>query len=215
MIQILKNAELFRGISADRIDGLLSELRARKRLYQAGATVHSIGDCLDSIGLVLRGEVQMVSEDFWGNKGIVMSFYPGEFYGEAHSITHEPMFFDIVAREDTAILLIDPMLVLAPGPEAAEERRQLQQNMISIIAQKKISYMHEIDYLMRRSIREKLLAFLSEQARQMGTSSFYIPYNRQQLSEHLAVDRSALSRELSKMQAEGILQVKRNYFVLL
>ena len=62
--------------------------------------------------------------------------------------------------------------------------------------------------------REKLLSYLSEQAMAKGGRDFDIPHNRQELAEYLCVDRSAMSSELSKMRAEGILDFQKNHFVL-
>ena len=47
-----------------------------------------------------------------------------------------------------------------------------------------------------------------------GGRDFDIPHNRQELAEYLCVDRSAMSSELSKMRAEGILDFQKNHFVL-
>lgn len=65
-----------------------------------------------------------------------------------------------------------------------------------------------------KSIRGRLLSYLSYQATRQGSLQFTIPFNRQQLADYLSVDRSAMSNELSKMQKEGMLTVNRNYFVL-
>lgn len=210
----LKNTDLFHGIGDGLDEAFLQALSAERRDYREGETVHRVGDYLSRIGLVLSGELQMTSVDFWGNRSIVMEFYPGEFYGESHSLTKEPMFFDIIACRPTALITLDPEKILVPGADVSPARLQLQENMIGIIARKKIAYMHEIDYLMKRTTREKLITFLSEQARRSGSSAFYIPYNRQQLAEHLAVDRCALSRELSHMKDDGLLEYKRNFFDL-
>ena len=71
-----------------------------------------------------------------------------------------------------------------------------------------------MEQLSRRSSREKLLAYLSDVSAQAGSSSFSIPFNRQQLADYLSLDRSALSKELSKMKKEGLLDYHKNSFVL-
>lgn len=210
----LKNVPLFYGVNQEQIDAVLHELDAQIVHYSDGTTVHHIGDLISAIGIVLEGEIQMTSEDFWGNKSLVMAFNPGDFYGDAHSITREPVFFNLVAHKDTVLLMIDPNEILFPGRYASPGRYIIQQNMVRIIEKKKIGYMHSVDCLMKRSIREKLLAFLSEQARRSGSSAFYINYNRHQLADHLAMDASAMSRELSRMRDDGLLDFSRNFFDL-
>jgi len=65
-----------------------------------------------------------------------------------------------------------------------------------------------------KSMRDKLLSYLSEQAMVNGNSHFTIPFDRQQLADYLGVDRSALSNELSKMQKDGLISFKKNEFTL-
>ena len=67
-------------------------------------------------------------------------------------------------------------------------------------------------FLSQRTTREKLLAYLSAQARRAGSASFRIPFDRQQLADFLSVNRSAMSAELSKMQREGLLSYHKNHF---
>lgn len=65
-----------------------------------------------------------------------------------------------------------------------------------------------------KSLRERLLSYLSEQALEHGSSHFTIPFDRQQLADYLAVDRSAMSNELSKMQKDGLITYHKNEFKL-
>ena len=66
-----------------------------------------------------------------------------------------------------------------------------------------------------KTIRSRLLIYLSAQARRVGSDSFAIPFDRQQLADYLNLDRSALSKELGKMRDEGILEFHKNQFRLL
>ena len=52
------------------------------------------------------------------------------------------------------------------------------------------------------------------EAERQGSRRFEIPYNRQQLADYLSLDRSALSRELGNMKRDGLLDYRKNYFVL-
>ena len=86
---------------------------------------------------------------------------------------------------------------------------------ISLSAQKNLNLSRKIFHTSPKTIRGRLLSYLSYQSMRSGSSSFTIPFNRQQLADYLNVDRSALSNELSKMQRDGLIQVERNRFVLL
>lgn len=65
-----------------------------------------------------------------------------------------------------------------------------------------------------RTIRDKVMSYLYMQSQKNGSSEFDIPFNRQQMADFLAVDRSAMSKELGKLRDEGILEFKRNHFYL-
>ena len=65
--------------------------------------------------------------------------------------------------------------------------------------------MQKIGHMSKRTTREKLISYLSEQAKKQNSANFTIPLNRQQLADFLSVDRSAMSNELCKMRDEGLL----------
>ena len=75
-------------------------------------------------------------------------------------------------------------------------------------------YAEKAGFLSQRTTREKLLAYLSAQARRAGSASFRIPFDRQQLADYLSVNRSAMSAELSNMQRDGLLRTDRSCFTL-
>ena len=72
----------------------------------------------------------------------------------------------------------------------------------------------KIDHMVQRSIREKVMAYLSFESERQKKQAFTIPYNRQQLADYLAVDRSALSAELSRMKKDGLIRFEKNCFQL-
>jgi CRP-like cAMP-binding protein len=95
---------------------------------------------------------------------------------------------------------------------ACRFHHQLIENMVHIIANKNRDLMRKVEVVSRRSIREKLLTYLSIQAQAQGSRYFEIPLGRLELAEYLCVDRSALTRELAKMKDEGLLDYDRNWF---
>lgn len=86
--------------------------------------------------------------------------------------------------------------------------------MLRLVSEHNVKLENKLEHVCRRTTREKLLSYLSEQAMAKGGRDFDIPHNRQELAEYLCVDRSAMSSELGKMRAEGILDFQKNHFVL-
>jgi CRP-like cAMP-binding protein len=87
--------------------------------------------------------------------------------------------------------------------------------MVKIIADKNRDLMRKVDVMSKRTIREKLLAYLSIQAQVQGSRYFEIPLGRVELAEYLCVDRSALTRELAKMKEDGLIDYDKNCFRIL
>lgn len=214
-IEKIAQSQLFQHIEKHKLRALLQQLNPRRRSYQKGEYIHHINDVYGSIGVILSGKVAMSTTDFWGNRNLIKEFKELEFYGDSHSISKLPMFFDIIAVRNSELLFLDVDRILTPWNDLEMERQTLMTNLLNICAHKKLDYMHKADYLSRRNVRDKIKAYLSEQARSNKSNSFVIPFNRQHLADYLAVDRSTLSRELSKMKAQGMLEFDDKHFTLM
>jgi CRP-like cAMP-binding protein len=93
-----------------------------------------------------------------------------------------------------------------------DHRVAFNNNLLSVVAQKGVRLMDKIETLSHRTTRDKLWSYFKQHAQ--GSTSFTIPYNREELAHFLGVDRSALSAELSRMRKEGLIDYHRNSFVL-
>ena len=112
------------------------------------------------------------------------------------------------------MLFLDVGRVLQVCPGGCPFHSRLLRNLLQVMALKNLNLTRKISHITPRSIRERMLAYLSNEAVRQGTMDFRIPFNRQQLADYLSVDRSALSAELSKMKREGLLDYQKNHFVL-
>ena len=175
------------------------------------------GEPVRYIGVVLSGSVDIVFPDFWGNQTIVGRLGPGEEFAEAFFCAEvEKMPVNVVTADAGQVLLLD-MNTLKNDTQPIGQKfyAGLMESMVHILARKNTVLAQRIQLLSRRRTREKLFAYLSEQALRCGATTFEIPFNRQQLADYLAVERSALSAQLSQMREEGILLFHRNRFTLL
>ena len=121
---------------------------------------------------------------------------------------------DVVAAENTEILLIDAVKAMQPCSASCAFHQQFVRNLLKVVASKNLALRRKIEITSRRSTREKLMAFLLLQAKRTGSTSFSIPYDRQELADYLEVDRSGLSAEISKLRKEGVLECRKNRFTL-
>ena len=214
-IDILKKAVLFKGIDAGDLPTMLNCLNATIKSVPKNGYIFRIGEQIKYVALVIDGCVHIQSSDYWGNLNILNVIRPGDIFGEAYAAgAKEPMINDAVAAKDSVILFIDIQHILTVCPSACGFHSLLISNLFSVLAEKNRNLASKLRHITRRTTREKLLSYLSEQGRRASASEFEIPFNRQQLADFLAVDRSAMSNELSKMRDEGILEFKRNRFIL-
>ena len=110
--------------------------------------------------------------------------------------------------------MLDMKKVLETCTSICPHHAALIKNLIFVLALKDRELTDKLGYLSQRTTRDKLLAYLSDRSVKQGGAAFDISFNRQQLADFLAVDRSALSKELGKLRSEGIIEFKKNHFEL-
>ena len=179
------DSPLFAGMGRDALCSLLRRLPWTRRHYARGDTVCEAGAGVEALGLVAAGSVYIESCDAWGG---------------------EPLMVRVVAAGDAEVIFLKAEALLKEPP--------LARNLVELLARKNLQLSRRMRCTAPRTIRRRLMVYLSEEAAQQGSRSFAIPFNRQELADYLEVDRSALSTEISKMRREGWLRAQGNVFVL-
>ncbi len=211
----LSRTSLFQGLNSEQVSAVLDCLNCRPKKYAKGQIILRAGDRAEAMGLVLTGSVNIENNDAWGNRSILDNIGPGEIFAETYScLPEEPMLVDVAAAESTQLLLLSASKVLFPCDSACPHHMALIRNLLTLTARKNLSLSRRILYTSSKSIRGKLLSYLSAQASLQQSNRFSIPFNRQQLADFLGVDRSALCTELGKMRRENLIECEKNRFVL-
>lgn len=215
-IPILKQTKLFSGVGDDEIYSMLSCLGASLRVYKKGDFVLRQGELLNSILVLAEGNLHIQSDDYWGNRSILGEISAGEMFGEAYAAPESgALMNDVVAVTDSAAVCFDVNRILTTCSSACRFHAIVVQNLFFAISEKNRKLVQKLGLLSKRTTREKLISYLSEQAKKQNSASFSIPFNRQQLADFLSVDRSAMSNELCKMRDEGMIRFEKNRFILL
>lgn len=213
---ILADCWLFRGLAPQEISAVLGCISANRQGYAKHSFVFRAGDPVMRAGIVLRGELHIVREDFWGNQTIHAICRPADLFGEVFAcLPDHTADVSVLAKQDTEVLYLDMQHLLSSCSNNCTFHNRLIHNYVTVLAQKNRVLSQKIRHCTQRTIRGKVLSYLSEQAVLSGSTTFRIPFNRQQLADYLSVDRSALSAELSRLQTEGKLRFHRNQFTLL
>lgn len=215
-IGTLKNTKLFSGVGEDEIETMLGCLGAVKKNFGKGEYVLRAGEHLSRIVVLLEGEMHIQRDDYWGNRTIVNRIAAGEMFGEAYvSPDSGALLNDVIAVRDSVLMLFDVNRIISVCPSACKFHSLTVKNLFYAISDKNRTLIAKLGHISRRTTREKLLSYLSDEAKKHSSSTFEIPFNRQQLADFLSVDRSAMSNELSKMRDEGLLEFEKNRFTLL
>lgn len=215
-LPVLKKSVLFSGVKEEDIRALLSCVEAKVRRYGKGEYVLQQGEYLDDIAVLTEGSLHIQNDDYWGNRSILGRISIGEIFGEAYAFSREePLMNDVVANEDSTVMFINAKKVISTCSSACRFHTLVVQNLFSVLSEKNKKLVQKLGHIGKRSTREKLISYLSQESKRQKSAEITIPFNRQQLADFLSVDRSAMSNELCKMRDEGLLTFRKNVFRLL
>ncbi len=214
-IPMFKKTQLFAGIGEGDIRGMLGCLGSRLATYKKGEYLLRQGEHLGEMLMVAEGSLLVQQDDYWGNRSILTSIDVGEMFGEGcASPAGNVLLNDVVAAEDSTVIFFNVQKMLTTCSSACRFHTMVIQNLFYAISEKNRKLMQKLTHISKRTTREKLISYLSEEAKKQNSAHFTIPFNRQQLADFLSVDRSAMSAELGKMRDEGLLEFDRNWFRL-
>lgn len=214
-LEVLKKCPLFFGIEEENLTSMLGCIKGQIMNYEKGQYIFSEGNTPNGIGIVLDGKVQIIRLDYYGNRSIVAEIEKAQLFGESFACAQvERLPVSAVATENTCVMLMDVFRVVNHCSCACDFHNRLIRNLLKAVSNKNLTLNKKIEVISKRTTREKLLTYLLLQAKEKGSNSFDIPYDRQGLADYLEVDRSGLSAEIGKLRKEGILDSKNKHFVL-
>jgi len=212
---VLQESFLFSGMEPAEIERLLKCLGAQERVYRKESYLLHAGDASTELGLLLSGALLVIQEDFWGNRNLMARIAPGQLFAESFACSPGvPLGVSVVALEESRILWLDVKRILTTCPTACASHSDIIRRLLMALAEKNLRFNEKLTHMSQRTTRDKLTSFLSAQAQRNGSSSFDIPFSRQELADYLGVERSAMSAALGRLRDEGVLSFQRNHFVL-
>lgn len=212
---IIKDLRVFKDISVRNIPPLLQCVGAFQKNYLKTEYVIFYGSRMEQIGLILAGTVQVIKEDYWGNKVIIAVLYPGDILGE--SIASGETNGSIVsfqAAEDCQILFFSFKQALCSCSRSCSYHQQFIENLMAGVSNKNVRLMNKMEILSKKTIRERILTYLSQKVQTEHKTYIHSELGRVDLADYLCVDRSALTRELNRMKEEGIIDFDKNTFLI-
>ena len=215
MLSVLRTSGIFSGISEEETEKMLHCLEVRPDTFQKDEYILRAGDRVEAFGVVITGKVMIIQEDFWGNRNILAAVGAGHCFAETFACSPGAVLnVSVMAQTNVQVLFLSVKRILTTCPSTCSHHSRMIRNLLSELAEKNLRLNEKITHLGQRSRRAKILSYLSAEAQRHGSAEFDIVFSRQQLADYLSVDRSGLSMELSRMQEEGLLEYRKNHFVL-
>ena len=162
----LSNTILFQGCSPAEIEIMFKCLQVRQKKYKKDETIYHTGTVIDSLGMVLYGNVTIENDDVWGNKTIFDNVGPGQVFAETYAcLSNEPSMVSVVATTDTEVLFFHTKRLLQTCPQSCNHHNKIIHNLLATMAQKNLSLSRRSFHTAPKSVRGKLLSYLSFQAK--------------------------------------------------
>ncbi len=214
--ELMKKCPLFGNMNNEELEFILTSPFTKIQNFSKNQTVLTEGDNVQSLGVVLSGSVQVVRNDYYGNRSIIALVESPQIFAEVFVFSDTPtMPVSVISAADSRIMLVGLKKILSESPDQSLFYSKLINNLLRLVTEKNLRLNEKIEIISKRTIREKLMTFLLFQARLQGGNSFTIPYDRQGLADYIEADRSAVSAEISKLRAEGIIESNRSQFRLI
>lgn len=215
-IDFLMKLPIFYNLKKDEIVNILKFFSYSKENFEKNNFIFEIGKPISKIGIILSGEINIIKEDFWGNRNILNKFKSGEIFGEVFALAKvSPNNILVETSQNSKILFLDLTNFSIDNENNSSEILKFLSNIFKISLKKNILFTEKLEHITKKTIREKIISYLSTEALKNRSNSFFIKFDRQELADYLFVERSALSRELSSMKKDGLIEYNKNYFTLI
>lgn len=215
-IDFLMKLPIFYNLKNEEIINILNFFNYSKENFEKNNFIFEIGKPISKIGIILSGEINIIKEDFWGNRNILNKFKSGEIFGEVFALAKvSPNNILVETSQNSKILFLDLANFSIDNENNSNEILKFLSNIFKISLKKNILFTEKLEHITKKTIREKIISYLSTEALKNRSNSFFIKFDRQELADYLFVERSALSRELSSMKKDGLIEYNKNHFTLI
>lgn len=206
---------LFEGITEEDLKSLLVCMRAYVRSFSRGEIIVLEEQKIRYVGMVLHGSVNMLKEDFWGNETLLTYLKRGELCGENYAIQKDNASHVMFQASSASELLFIPAAnIIHTCPRQCGFHAKIAENLFGMLGRKADRLMQRIEVASKPTLRDKILAYLSELAQEQNSRYIEIPISRTELAGYLNANRSAMTRELAAMRRDGLIEFDRNTFQL-
>lgn len=210
--ETLHDSFLFRGMKDRQIESALKKLNATERKYRKNSYLVTSGQKDMCLGIMLEGSALVSQDDIWGNRYEINMVSEGDSFAEPYAASDMPSGINVQARETCRVLWLSISKINFAGNDPV--LLMVASNLLQEMALKLLSLHERMSHISRQTTKDKIMFYLSSQSQKNNSMDFVIPFDRQQLADYLAVERSAMSAELSKLRKEGRIKSRKSHFTI-
>lgn len=205
-LEEVSKISLFQGIQSEDISTMLNCLKPRVCGYTRNDYIVIGGDAYESIGIVLKGSATVSKDNAEGNRIVLTLLKQGDIFGEIIAFSSQMIWPATVQANEACVILFLPRgKIIGECDRMCPWHRTLIKNFLRVISERALMLNKKVEYLTIKSMRGKISTYLLEQYGKAGNVNITLPLNRNELSDFLNVSRPSMSREMSKMREEGII----------
>ena len=209
--ETIKECPIFKNFSIDEIIEIFSVISFYEKDYKKNDIILAENTKIEYFGIITNGKIALSNFDYFGNRNILNVFEKEDSFAEALVSLEIQIPHEVISLTDSSIVWIEYKSL-----SKSLYYQKILNNLLNIISTKNLILNKKLQILSKRTTREKILEYLSNQKKTLSLdSNFEINLNRNEMADYLALDRSNLSRELGKLKKEGIIDFKKNKFRLL
>lgn len=212
----LAKLPLFAGLPSDKVEEVVASLHGSVRHYPKSDYICLDGDALEGLNVLISGSVHMIYEDVLGDKTIIDGLKPGYMFTEKYlGSGGNKSNVSFLVASDSEILYLPMSKDVIEANLNGNPFGMMICNLLTLMADNSSRLVKKNEIICKKTLREKILTYLYQQAWENHSNTFEIPFNRTDFASYLDSDRSALTRELKNMKNEGFIDFEKNTFTLL
>ncbi|MDO5134997.1 MAG: Crp/Fnr family transcriptional regulator [Eubacteriales bacterium] len=211
-LNVVKDHSLFQGIKKEDLSAMLGCLGGHTRSYRKGEILFLSEETVNYVGIILRGSIRMVKENDDGSEAFMAHLKKGELFGETFACCKMNSRVTYRTASACEVLYLPFYKVIHICGRGCAFHQRLVENMVRLLCEKNVQLMEKVEVTSRKTLRDKIMTYLTLQSEKEGRDTFEIPLGRVEFAEYLCADRSALTRELTRMEEDGLISYHKNRF---
>lgn len=205
--------ELFDNIDEANKIKILKQLDGNSLGYKKNQRILSSYKNDDIVCIILSGHIQIIKNDYSGNVTVIEDLHENDVFGSiSANISSDEC--EIITKEDSEIIVIEFTHIIKNNTNNPEYTQFLK-NLVQVLYQKITEFNNRIEIITNMTIRNKLLAYFKLMTKNNNLRFFILPFSYSDLASYLAINRSAMSRELKILKDEGLIEIKGRRIKLL